>query len=80
MFGVLYKLYHKKGAFHIFLISFIVFAILNIIENVIHYNIGKTSNSNRLDITNPSKKDWKKILITMFIFALLQGALSLYLY
>ena len=80
MFGILYKLYHKTGAFHIFLISFIVFAILNIIENVIHYNIGKTSNCNRLQITNPSSKDWKKIIITMFIFALLQGALTLYLY
>jgi len=79
MFGILYKLYNKKGAFHIFLISFIVFAILNIVENVIHYNIGKTSNE-KLDITNPSKEDWKKILITMFIFALLQGALTLYLY
>jgi hypothetical protein len=79
MFGVLYKLYNKKGAFHIFLISFIVFAVLNIIENVVHYNIGKTSNE-KLEITNPSKKDWKKILITMFIFALLQGALTLYLY
>ena len=79
MFGVLYKLYHKKSAFHIFLISFIIFAILNIVENVIHYNIGKMSNE-KLEITNPSKKDWKKILITMFIFALLQGALTLYLY
>jgi hypothetical protein len=56
-----------------------VFGFLNIIENVIHYNIGKTSNK-KLEITNPSKKDWKKILITMFIFALLQGALTLYLY
>ena len=79
MFGILYKLYNKKGAFHIFLISFVVFAILNIIENIIHYNIGKTSNE-KLEITNPSKEDWKKILITMFIFALLQGALTLYLY
>ena len=79
MFDILYKLYHKKDAIHIFLISFIAFAILNIIENVIHYNIGKTSNE-KLEITNPSKKDWKKILITMFIFALLQGALTLYLY
>ena len=86
MFGILYKLYNKNGAFHIFLISFIAFAILNIVENVIHYNIGKMSNSNsnsnnnRLEITNPSKEDWKKIIITMFIFALLQGALTLYLY
>ena len=87
MFGILYKLYHKNGAFHIFLISFIAFAILNILENIIHYNIGKMSNSNsnnsnnnRLEITNPSKEDWKKIIITMLIFALLQGALTLYLY
>jgi hypothetical protein len=84
MFGILYKLYNKNGAFHIFLISFIAFAILNIVENTIHYNIGKMSNSNsnnnRLEITNPSKEDWKKIIITMFIFALLQGALTLYLY
>ena len=81
MFGILYKLYNKNGAFHIFLISFIAFAILNILENIIHYNIGKMSNSNnKLEITNPSKEDWKKIIITMFIFALLQGALTLYLY
>ena len=87
MFDILYKIYHKKDAIHIFLISFIAFAILNIIENVIHYNIVKMSNSNsnsnnnnRLEITNPSKEDWKKIIITMFIFALLQGALTLYLY
>jgi hypothetical protein len=79
MFGTLFKLYHKKGAFHIFLISFIAFAFLNIVENIIHYNIGKMSNK-KLVITNPSNEDWKKIIITMFIFALLQGALTLYLY
>jgi hypothetical protein len=79
MFGILYKLYHKKGAFHIFLISFIAFAILNIVENIIHYSIGKTSNE-KLEIINPSNEDWKKIIITMFIFALLQGVLTLYLY
>jgi len=78
MFEILYKLY-KKGAFHIFVISFIVFVILNVIENVIHYNIGKTSN-HKFEITNPSETDWKKILITMVIFALLQGALTMYFY
>jgi hypothetical protein len=80
MFDILYKVYHKKDAFHIFLISFIAFGILNIIENIIHYNIGKMSDSNIFYMTNPSKEDWKKIIITMFIFALLQGALTLYLY
>jgi len=73
MFEILFKLYHKKGTFHIFLTSFIAFAFLNIIEN------GKMS-SRKLIITNPSNEDWKKIIITMFIFALLQGVLTMYLY
>jgi hypothetical protein len=46
---------------------------------VIHYNIGKTSN-HPLEITNPTPKDWKKIIITMIIFALLQGFLTMYFY
>jgi len=79
MFETLYKLYHQKNTFHLFIISFVVFAILNVIENVIHYNIGKTSN-HPLEITNPTPKDWKKIIITMIIFALLQGSLTMYFY
>jgi hypothetical protein len=65
--------------FHLFIISFIVFAIVNIIENVIHYNIGKTSNAD-FEFSNPTIIDWKKILVTMIIFALLQGLLTMYFY
>ena len=79
MFETLYKLYHQKNTFHLFIISFIVFAILNIIENVIHYNIGKTSNK-EFEFSNPTRIDWKKIIITMVIFALLQGFLTMYFY
>jgi hypothetical protein len=79
MFETLYKLYHQKNTFHLFIISFIVFAILNIIENVIHYNIGKTSNA-EFEISNPTIVDWKKIIVTMIIFALLQGFLTMYFY
>jgi len=79
MFETLYKLYHQKNTFHLFIISFIVFAILNIIENVIHYNIGKTSNK-EFEFSNPTIIDWKKIIITMIIFALLQGILTMYFY
>ena len=79
MFETLYKLYHQKNTFHLFIISFIVFAILNIIENVIHYNIGKTSNA-EFEISNPTLIDWKKIIVTMIIFALLQGFLTMYFY
>lgn len=59
MFETLYKLYHQKNTFHLFIISFIVFVILNIIENVVHYNIGKTSNMD-FEFSNPSTIDWKK--------------------
>jgi hypothetical protein len=79
MFETLYKLYHQKNTFHLFIISFIVFSILNIIENVIHYNIGKTSNK-EFEFSNPTRIDWKKIIITMIIFALLQGFLTMYFY
>jgi hypothetical protein len=65
--------------FHLFIISFIVFAIVNIIENVIHYNIGKTSNAH-FEFSNPTIIDWKKIIVTMIIFALLQGLLTMYFY
>ena len=79
MLETLYKLYHQKNTFHLFIISFIVFAILNIIENVIHYNIGKTSNK-EFEFSNPTIIDWKKIIITMIIFALLQGFLTMSFY
>ena len=79
MFETLFKLYHQKNTFHLFIISFIVFALLNTIENVIHYNIGKTSNR-PLEISNPTINDWKKIIVTMIIFALLQGFLTMYFY
>jgi hypothetical protein len=79
MLETLYKLYHQKNTFHLFIISFIVFALLNTIENVIHYNIGKTSNA-EFEYSNPTRNDWKKIIITMIIFALLQGFLTMYFY
>jgi hypothetical protein len=79
MFETLFKLYHQKNTFHLFIISFIVFAVLNVIENVIHYNIGKTSNA-EFEFSNPTLIDWKKIIFTMIIFALLQGFLTMYFY
>jgi len=79
MFETLYKLYHQKNTFHLFIISFIIFALLNTIENVIHYNIGKTSNA-EFEFSNPTLIDWKKIIVTMIIFALLQGILTMYFY
>ena len=79
MFETLYKLYNDKNTFHLFIISFIIFAVVNIVENVIHYNLGKTSNT-EFEFSNPTLIDWKKIIVTMVIFAFLQALLTMYFY
>jgi hypothetical protein len=62
---------------HIIVISFFVYIFVNLMENLIHYNIGKFSNKEtKLDL--PSKKDWIKIVSVMIIFASLQGVLTYY--
>jgi hypothetical protein len=67
----------NKLPMHLFTISFIVFLFLNVIENLIHYNIGIHSDDNNVKIILPTKRDWMRIIITMFIFAFLQGFLVL---
>ena len=68
-----------SGKYHIIIISFVVYLFVNLVENLIHYNIGKFSNKEtKLDV--PSKKDWIKILLVMCIFALIQGLLTYYFY
>lgn len=48
------------------------------VENYIHYNIGKHNEPNyNIKFSNPSKLDWVKIVVVMFIFALLQGILTI---
>ena len=44
---------------------------------MIHYNIGRFSNK-ETKIELPSKKDFIKIVLVMFVFALLQGLLTNY--
>jgi hypothetical protein len=93
MFELIFKKYFKPGTLHIFVFSFLVFIVLNIIENVIHYNIGKYHDSrvspiNRngngagslagFHFTNPSYTDWVRIIVIMFIFAVLQGGFTSY--
>jgi hypothetical protein len=88
MFELIFKKYFKPGTLHIFAFSFIVFIVLNLIENVIHYNIGKYhtnvdvgangKNVAGFHFTNPSEKDWVRIVIIMFIFAVLQGFFTTY--
>jgi len=92
MFELIIKKYFKPGTLHIFAFSFIVFIVLNVIENVIHYNIGKyhegNTNGNKvvnesaniagIHFTNPSQPDWLRIIMIMLIFAVLQGFFTSY--
>ena len=90
MFHIIFKKYFKPGTIHIFVFSFLVFIVLNVIENVIHYNIGKfhegntkKENDHRTNIggyhfTNPSNTDWVRIVVIMVIFAILQGFFTSY--
>jgi len=62
---------------HIIAISFFVYIFVNLFENMIHYNIGRFSNK-ETQLELPSKTDFIKIVIVMFVFALLQGVLTWY--
>ena len=63
----------KDKKIHIFLISFLIFICLNVTENIIHYNIGRHSDSDFTKLSFPSKRDLIKITIIMIIFGILQG-------
>lgn len=61
---------------YIFLISMGVYVVLNLVENTIHYNIGRNFDIRHLhDIRfiPPSSMDFSRIIFVMFIFAMLQG-------
>lgn len=79
MFHLLYKEYlnRRSNSRHIFIVSVIVFIILNIVENVIHYNIGLTPERLSLSFTAPSYVDWVRIICVMIVFAILQGVLTM---
>ena len=62
---------------HLIAVSFFVYLVVNLFENLIHYNIGRFSNKDtKFEI--PTPKDWLKIIVVMFIFALLQGLLTVW--
>ena len=61
--------------FHLIVVSFCVYIIVNLFENLIHYNIGRFSNK-ETKIELPTKKDFVKIVVVMCAFALLQGLLT----
>ena len=77
LFRKLRHYYHSR-TFHLFIISFLIYAIINMVENYIHYNIGKHNELNyNIKFSNPSALDWTKIVVVMFVFALMQGILTI---
>ena len=74
---ILHTLICDKSMKNLFLVSFLVYLVVNLAENLIHYNIGKYSNmSVHMDL--PTSVDWVKIIVVMFTFAVLQGVLTCY--
>lgn len=65
---------------NIFMSSFVAFIILNIIENYIHYNIGRNREDTEfIKLSMPSSRDWLRIIVIMIIFAILQGTFTMFL-
>lgn len=66
---------------NIIAISMIVFLILNFLENIIHFSIGRNINdinSTYISIKIPEFYDIIKIIFIMFIFSILQALLTYY--
>ena len=71
---------HRQLPTRVFVASFIAFIILNVIENYIHYNIGRNREEKEfIKLSMPSTKDWFKIILIMIVFALLQAAFTIFL-
>ena len=62
----------------LFAVSFFVYLLVNMVENLFHYNIGKHSNET-LQFELPTQTDWIKIVTVMLVFASLQGIMTCYL-
>jgi len=64
---------------YVIIISMLVYIVLNIIENIIHFNMGKYSDS---EITYkklfevPTFKDFVEICFIIVVFSFLQGVLT----
>jgi hypothetical protein len=70
--------FYNGRSFPIFVISFLVYAVINMIENYIHYNIGRHKESDyHIEFSWPTTLEWTKIAVVMVVFATLQGILTI---
>lgn len=72
------SLLEHMSSSHLFITSFLVFVFLNLIENLIHYSIGRETNKKTITYIPPTKIDWIRIILIMIIFAILQSSLTCY--
>ncbi len=66
---------------NLILISIIVFLFLNMIENIIHFSIGRnidTKDTPSINIEMPDTNDIIKIIFIMGVFSVLQALLTYY--
>ena len=80
---MLHNVYLYRGATRVIVASSIVFIVLNVIENIIHYNIGRSTSSDRPKgdgatalLHLPNVRDTVRIVVVMVVFALLQGVFT----
>jgi hypothetical protein len=61
---------------HLISVTIIVYLIVNSIENIFYYSIGRHTGEDTIKLEIPGKKDLIKIIIFTIIFAILQGYLT----
>jgi len=79
--GMHHQMYSMKLSENkIFWVSFFVFTVLNMVENVIHYNIGRDTHRDSMAILlhMPSGYDIARIVCIMTLFGILQAAGTCY--
>ena len=69
--------FYRSKSFYIFLISAISFFVLNLIEDLIHFNIGRNHNL-EYKVYFPVNSEWYYIIIVMIFFSLMQGIVTYY--
>jgi hypothetical protein len=61
---------------HLMVISFVVFISLNLVENLIHFSIGRNvenQDNGKVEFKMPSVYDLMKIVVIMILFGILQA-------
>lgn len=70
--------FYKSKSVYIFLISAISFFALNLIEDLIHFNIGRNPDLKYNKVYFPITSEWYYIISVMVFFSILQGLLTYY--